>query len=132
MPTAKITGATIEVAPLTYLKELQFKTLFRLGLSIKDDLGKACSVDSELIVGLVHDYCAVSIRVTTAHAISEFLASPTTDALTFRDDFLDFVDALKNESNAIAFDDIIKAVQNLDKPQAEDYQHPTKPTDPNS
>lgn len=132
MPTAKITGATIEVAPLTYLKDLQFRTLFRLGLSLKDDLGKACQVDSDLIVGMVHDYCIVSIRVTTTHAISEFLATPTTDELTFRDDFLDFVDALKTESNAIAFDDIIKAVRNLDKPQSEDYQHPDKPTDPNS
>lgn len=129
-----IGGATIEVAPLTYLKDLQFRTLFRLGLSLKDDLAKMCEIDSDLAIALIHDFCLVSIRVKTDHPISEFLANPTTDEMTFRDYFMDFINALKsdNETYSLAFDDIIKAVRQLDKPSGQEHQLPEKPTDPNS
>jgi hypothetical protein len=132
MTTARIIGgATIEVAPLTYLKDLQFRTLFRLGLGLKDALAKMCNVDSELIISLIHDFCLVSIRVQTDHAISEFFANPTTDDMTFRDYFVDFINCLTDDTYALAFDDIIRAVRQLDKPQADEHQLPEKPTDPN-
>jgi hypothetical protein len=114
----------VRVNPLTYLSQLRYLSLFDLGQSVKADIARACQVKEDLVIGLIHDFCLVSMRVETDHPIAKYLATPTLNEDVFRQDMIDFIDGMADDTIAIGFDAIVKMVKDADKPRAKDYQLP--------
>lgn len=126
-------GATVVVAPLTYLNKQRYLTLVRLAINNMDSvMGKLrldIALDKDAVLPILIDLIRVSAHVTTDHPITEWLIDYTADLDTLANGFIDFLGALENPEMSNAFEELVKAVTDYEK--GSEHKHPVKPIDPN-
>lgn len=126
------TNGTISVVNIeTYLTRHRVYAMVRMALEHMTELAELCHVDEIGIQAIVVDYIRVSLRVDTNHSLSKYLCEPTVRYEDFKTQFLDFLRALMVTDNGVAFEEMVKLVNEIDTPQTEPHQHPTPPDDPN-
>lgn len=133
MPLLKDKSHEFEIESMGYVEQKQFNTLVRLIIELQQDsdseLKNVLNLDDGVLQSVMIEYARVSLMVVTDHPVNAFFTTPTTNKVGFKEDFLEFTEALKIRENSIAFGELVKAVEDFDSKVR--FNAPTPPTDPN-
>ena len=135
MPTHTLKdNSQFEITPMGYLVQRQYQTLIRMAIALFNSedskLEWIKGLDRTALDGILIDWLRVSFMVETDHPISAHFALSTDDTESFKQDFLEFLDAMTIAGNSEAFGELVGALSEFERTGA--YKAPTPPTDPNS
>jgi hypothetical protein len=126
-------GETVTIVKQTGRTRLQFDSLFKVGVSVIDDLQADLQVDETRLLTLVYHFCLASVRCDSTGEFNDILAPLSATPEQFKTAFLRMVDS--TTANGLDYVGLIREVnvkiEEMDRPTSEPHMQPSAQLDPN-
>lgn len=126
-------GETITICQQTGRTRLQFDSLYKIGVSVLDELQADLQVDDTRLLTLVYNYCLASVRCDGVGEFNDILAPISATAEQFKTAFYRMIDETTSNGldYVILMREVYKHIDELDRPTSEPHMQPSAQLDPN-